>query len=1535
MAINYLELTEAEEDFTGVNRANLVVNEEHTFTDPNERIFAPDLGQFYLNENFMLVDQISGRELVKGTDYDVDYFSKRVFAKSGIDNAYLIHVKNPAIDGVLLTCQVVGGLYTSPGYLIQMMLEKYPDGIGPVIYWKNVLFKPDQFVPAGHRHHALEVFGLSPFNDSLERVRGAMTDTDRVKFQAFYDNTLGRFEELLNSINNGYNGLMATFQETRKGLELQQGDFIYTDSNADQAVLRRYGKWRRHINTMLAAGGPDNAGTSMSVGKGYSNPIRNTNLFQRIDDPWDINGEITEQTLLLQPSKVSFNEGETISIDFLGVNIPPGTMITGQFVGIAADNIKGGQLAWQITLDAFGKATLLLETVNNGRTTGNIDITIMPDQFATSAITVTMIDTSRTPVYDLFFSSDAQGLNRITRVNEGSVMYMNLVVTNPILNEEVTVNYTAGSATQADFITPLPSTITIPSNGITRVRLETLNDERAEGQEVFVAAILPKGSIDLGLAKARAEIVIVDTSYQAEFNAVFSNDTGGQDRISETNEGQTFYLYATTSLPNGTVVNLEYGGTMRPDDFTERPTSATVSAGVVVAAITTRADARTDGDKIMGLSVKRTNGIVLVNLSIIVRDTSQAPEATIYFTDTNGGSNSVDTFNEGQTIFITINTRNVENGSYLDLSYQMDGAINQADINKEFTAPLPTRVPITNNRAIIAATILEDYKTDQNRNFRCTLDMSGVYASCIIRDTSVPIVAAKFSSSSTGAGNIVEANEGQTVYLVVESKGYAAGTTLNLSYAGLMSDDDFSQPRPTAITVNATGTNIVPMTIKNDFTSEGVEDMQVTVRSGQSTVANTSLTVRDTSLTPVLNVLLSLSETAQTAISSINEGVTAFVHLNWTNLPINSTINWKVTNITTNDADFDKKNGTVVNTVYTGTGYDSLTTKLDRTTEGNETFRITASVLLGDGRTMTVETGTITLVDTSLTEEFTVGFSSDPAGNTMITRVNEGSAVYLVMRGTNIANGSTFNLSLPSVGPGFANNADLTPPVTGLTLTMNNNFVSQRFDITADRLTEGDETLIVRATRASTNVPRDASLIVVDTSTTVGVTAGLYLANGTKPISNLFKEGESGYLLVDYVNGTIGDRIRPVLPTGAGNAIDADFTSSEFGNEKIITTATGSIRWNFAIKADRTTEGDKNFAVSVNNLTSATNYPLDGTYKIVDTSKTTTYTQSGWYNNAANPIVSSPEGSDVFLQTLPVDGVIGDVYRLSITGGTAGLNTDYSVNAANIVYNTDGMKIQWGFRLIADRITDGDKTIIASIINTTTGQTVGNWTLTITDTSRLPTAALGYFTTATGGSAITQANEGSVVHFRFIPVNGVVGDKWRVSIAANSEANAADIGNFQPVTVSDTGQSRDDFRTQFTITADELTEGNETLILQVEFQANGSTTWENKGTSNLLINDTSKTAAFDIYYSTNQEGTDRLPSIGEGRTVYLIVKTTNVAAGTVLQVSFTGSTVDKDDFTTAPPFEFPADINTLIPMTVQANGIAYYRFDIKADFSVG
>ena len=55
-------------DTTGVNPDNLVSGERHTLSDLRNRIIAPVNGAFF-TDGFTIKDTVTGRTLVRGTDY--------------------------------------------------------------------------------------------------------------------------------------------------------------------------------------------------------------------------------------------------------------------------------------------------------------------------------------------------------------------------------------------------------------------------------------------------------------------------------------------------------------------------------------------------------------------------------------------------------------------------------------------------------------------------------------------------------------------------------------------------------------------------------------------------------------------------------------------------------------------------------------------------------------------------------------------------------------------------------------------------------------------------------------------------------------------------------------------------------------------------------------------------------------------------------------------------------------------------------------------------------------------------------------------------------------------------------------------------------------------------------------------------------------------------------------------------------------------------------------------------------------------------
>lgn len=92
----------------------------------------------------------------------------------------------------------------------------------------------------------------------------------------------------------------------------------------------------------------------------------------------------------------------------------------------------------------------------------------------------------------------------------------------------------------------------------------------------------------------------------------------------------------------------------------------------------------------------------------------------------------------------------------------------------------------------------------------------------------------------------------------------------------------------------------------------------------------------------------------------------------------------------------------------------------------------------------------------------------------------------------------------------------------------------------------------------------------------------------------------------------------------------------------------------------------------------------------------------------------------------------------------------------------------------------------------------------------------------------------------------------------------------------------------FDIINDMSTEGNETMTL----------TLNGKNVSKAVtINDTSGLPTYDLGWYSDASGNTPITQVNEGTTAYLVVKTTFVTNGTVLNVSLSGTNVDASDFT--------------------------------------
>ena len=283
-----------------------------------------------------------------------------------------------------------------------------------------------------------------------------------------------------------------------------------------------------------------------------------------------------------------------------------------------------------------------------------------------------------------------------------------------------------------------------------------------------------------------------------------------------------------------------------------------------------------------------------------------------------------------------------------------------------------------------------------------------------------------------------------------------------------------------------------------------------------------------------------------TNVTTVNEGGSITVTLTTTKLDTGASVPYTITGVTLSDVLLDSLAGEFT---IGSNGKATLTIPVvnDALTEGNETL----TLQLNNGKA-TVST---LINDTSLTPTFSLVWASNNTGTSIVTNVNEGNSVYLVLKTTNVINGTMFNYSLfgTNVTSADLNNASLTG-----TFTVNNNVASVKLDITSDRLTEGNETLSANAVLNSVTV-NSTALTINDTSVTTTYTHDIYAdVTTTTPLTEA-TENISFYLRLGTINGVSGDKFT-VTASGVSAIVDGEKTWTNGNLNFLVTpTSTGTI----------------------------------------------------------------------------------------------------------------------------------------------------------------------------------------------------------------------------------------------------------------------------------------------------------------------------------------------------------------------------------------
>ena len=290
-----------------------------------------------------------------------------------------------------------------------------------------------------------------------------------------------------------------------------------------------------------------------------------------------------------------------------------------------------------------------------------------------------------------------------------------------------------------------------------------------------------------------------------------------------------------------------------------------------------------------------------------------------------------------------------------------------------------------------------------------------------------------------------------TFYAKLTPNGAAVGTKYSVSVSGITAivegQKTYSgQAMYFAITPKSSGNATV--TFRNDTTGDVIGTRPILIRSTTLAVPTYALTASAT---------------------SVNEGGTVTFSIDTSDVPVNTNVAYAITGVTTADISLGSLTGNFVVTADGGADLP-ITIINDALSEGTETLTLT---LTGKGLSKAV-----TINDTSLTPTYNVGWYSNSAGTTAITSANEGTTAYLVVKTTNVANGTVLPVTLSGTG---VNASDFSTGALTGNITINSNIGYLTYTLTNDLITEGAETITATVKSGSTTVGTD-TLVINDTS---------------------------------------------------------------------------------------------------------------------------------------------------------------------------------------------------------------------------------------------------------------------------------------------------------------------------------------------------------------------------------------------------------------------------------------------------------------------
>ncbi len=623
-----------------------------------------------------------------------------------------------------------------------------------------------------------------------------------------------------------------------------------------------------------------------------------------------------------------------VSIKSSTKSLREGNKVVFYATGIENADLTSGKLSYTLsgtgitTGDFSGVSSLTgLATVTDG--VAIIPLTVLADQTTETTETLTLTAASATATTTINDSSFTPA-NTITSIseyaNEGSTVTFNLDVKDGKYNYA----YSGTGIATADLsgVTSLTTNTITVTGGRATIPVKLANDQALEGQETLTLTLTGTASTATAGISVSDSVKILDTSIAPTFTVVPSvslAEEGKQVLFNITDGKAGTYSFALTGTGSKaadlsvakqgviTAVTVASGGAV--DAVTGSvtiPASGTASIPVSILA-----DAATEGNEILTLTLTGTGVPASSTASVVIKDTSVAR--------TNVITPSATSVKEGASV--TFNITNAVDGDYTyAISNAASSTFSSTDLkvgtydsaDKTYEGTLKVQKGV----ASLSVSALADATTEGSEKLIFTLSGKASTAtagltsksSVLIDDTSLTPTYDLLPSTESGSEggnvtfNVSNAAKGSYTYEVTSS---GTVTSDDLTVGPLNALATYASGKFTGnISISDDGKAIIPMSVLNDHTTEGTEVFILNLKNSSGTsVAESSYLVKDTSV--------SYSYTITPDAKTIGEGKT--VKFTVSNAPADEEIAYILSGTGVTTADFTDSSFTDSSASLTGT----------------------------------------------------------------------------------------------------------------------------------------------------------------------------------------------------------------------------------------------------------------------------------------------------------------------------------------------------------------------------------------------------------------------------------------------------------------------------------------------------------------------------------------------------------------------------------------------------------------------------------------